>query len=449
MVAETSDATWMIAQEALGLRARLDRVRPFSLLETTVPAAALSPAAQVAIDRFLVEERGAVRKELGEFLAWLRGPGRAASAGEQQRRFVLIRLRFNTALSHFDMFSDALSQRSEADTGLMLSGLEVAAAEALSLRGGYYDDPPMICYLDRGPGAAIRRARTRLPGGRSNPVAVIRVPRERMVGNGIASSLFHEVGHQGAALLGLVESLRDALNQRTLQAAPTQERLAWTLWARWISEIIADFWAIGRVGITSSLGLLGVVSLPSYFVFRINVDDPHPAPWVRVMLSCAIGQELYPHSQWARLARNWNAFYPLSSTNDETRAVIGELLRTMPEFVTLLSSHRPASLHGRSLREVLRTPDIEPERLLARLDAWRREPAPMLDASPSLVFAVCGQARYVGRMAASTEGALLTRLITRWAMRSTQDLTELCAARSDDAQRHPQPVPATASVPAH
>ena len=37
-----------------------------------------------------------------------------------------------------------------------------------------------------------------------NPVAIIRVPRERMVGHGIASSLVHEVGHQGAALLGLV-----------------------------------------------------------------------------------------------------------------------------------------------------------------------------------------------------------------------------------------------------
>jgi hypothetical protein len=55
----------------------------------------------------------------------------------------------------------------------------------------------MVCYLDRGHGAAIRRARTRLPGGKSNPVAVIRVPRERMISHGIASSLIHEVGPSG------------------------------------------------------------------------------------------------------------------------------------------------------------------------------------------------------------------------------------------------------------
>src|SRR3954452_24500477 len=155
-----------IEQEALGLLARLDRVRPFALLETMVPAAAPSVAAQAAIDRFLLEERRRLRTDVGAFLRWLRGSGRAASAEQQQRRFVLIRLRFNGVLSHFDLFSDALTQRSEAGVGVLLSGLEVAAAEALALPGTDYDAPPMICYLDRGPGAAIRRARTRLPGGR-------------------------------------------------------------------------------------------------------------------------------------------------------------------------------------------------------------------------------------------------------------------------------------------
>jgi hypothetical protein len=440
---------WMIEQEALALRARLDGVRPFALLETMVPAAALSPVAQAAIDRFLLEERGALRRDIGVFLAWLRGPGRAATAAEQQRRFVQIRLRFNSTLSLFDMFSDAITQRSESDTGVLLSGLEVAAAEVLSLPGGFYDDPPMICYLDRGPGAAIRRARTRLPGGRSNPVAMIRVPRERMVGNGIASSLFHEVGHQGAALLGLVDSVRDAINDRILRATSARERLAWTMWGRWISEIVADFWAIGRVGITSTLGLLGVVSLPAYFVFRINVDDPHPAPWVRVMLSCAIGSELFPHPQWGRLARTWNDFYPLASADPQVRTSIGALLRTTPNLVALLCEHRPASLRGQSLREVLRSPGAEPRRLLALLDAWRRDPGLMLDAPASTVFAVCGQARAAGRLDAHVETRLLTRLITRWALRSNQDLTELCAQRSDEAQSRPQLLPDTAPVPAH
>jgi hypothetical protein len=435
-------ALWMLVQEARALLTRLARVKPFALYEPMVPAAGISPLAQTAIERHLAEGRRELRGRVRNFLEWLHGPeGQRASPAEQQRRFTFLRLRFNAVLSQFDLFADVLTQRSEHETGVWLSGLDVVAADALSLPD-YYPSPSVVCYLDRGVGAAIRRARTRLPGGGDNPVAIIRVPRERMVGSGIASSLVHEVGHQAAALLDLVDSLRLELRRRAGNI--------WRLWERWISEIVADFWAVGRVGITSTLGLLSVVSLPSFFVFRINTDDPHPTPWVRVMLSCAIGQAMFPHPQWARLAACWQAFYPVQSTNDEVRAVIGELLQTMPEFVALLTNHRPPSLRGRTLLDVLRAPGLEADRLLTILDQWRSEPRRIRDASPTLVFAVCGQARVAGRLGAYEESRLLTRLITRWALRSTEDITALCAQRSDaDAPRRVRPLPETASVPAH
>src|SRR6266540_4353461 len=94
------------------------------------------------------------------------------------------------------------------------AGLDAVAADALSPLAPYMDLPPVVCYLDRGVGAAIRRARTRLPGGDANPVAIIRVPRERMIGSGIASSLVHEVGHEAAAQLDLINPLRQELVQR-------------------------------------------------------------------------------------------------------------------------------------------------------------------------------------------------------------------------------------------
>src|SRR6202011_6236091 len=124
-----------------------------------------------------------------------------------------LRLRFNAVLSQLELFNQVITQRSESEQGLWLSGLDVVWSDALALPG-YYEAPPIICYLDRGVGAAIRRARTRMPGGGENPVAVIRVPRERMIGSGIASSLIHEVGHQAAALLGLVPSLEQVLRAK-------------------------------------------------------------------------------------------------------------------------------------------------------------------------------------------------------------------------------------------
>ena len=103
---------------------------------------------------------------------------------EAQRRFTLLRLRFNSIICQFDIFADVLAQRSEHETGVWVAGLDDVAADALELPG-YYTAPPVICYLYRGHGAAIRRARTRLPGGDLTPVVIISVPRERMVGSGV------------------------------------------------------------------------------------------------------------------------------------------------------------------------------------------------------------------------------------------------------------------------
>ena len=55
----------------------------------------------------------------------------------------------------FDLFNDVITQRSENETGVWLSGLDVVSADALQLTDHYYDAPPVICYLDRGVGAAI------------------------------------------------------------------------------------------------------------------------------------------------------------------------------------------------------------------------------------------------------------------------------------------------------
>lgn len=410
---------WLLAQEARALLTRLDRVKPFILYETMVPAAALSNSAQAAIDGHLALGRNKLRSLVHAYLAWLQGAeGKAASPDVAQRRFSFLRLQFNATLTQFDIFSDAITQRSEHDTGVWLAGLDVLAQDALALRGGYYVAPEVVCYLDRGVGAAIRRACTRLPGGGENPVAVIQIPRERMVGSGVASSLVHEIGHQAAALLDLVTSLRTALRQ--------QRGNVWRYFERWISEIIADFWSVARVGVTSTLGLMGVVSLPRAFVFRMQLDDPHPFPWIRVKISCAMGAALYPHRQWSQLAELWNAFYPSDSLNAEGRELIGELEQAIPTFVGLLLHHRPKALRGRSLVETLEIGERQPARLASLFDSWHYSPQRMRAAAPSLACAVIGQAKMDGKLPPEQESKLLAGLLTHWATRRVLSPSASC-----------------------
>ena len=372
-MSETDLARWLLIQETRALLTRLNLIKPFALSETMVLAAAPSLAAQMAIEYYLLAGRRDLRKMVSAYLSWLESPSaQDMPISEVQRRFAILKLRFNSVLDQLDIFSDVMTQRSENETGIWLAGLDTLAADALALPGQHFELPPVICYLDRGHGAAIRRARTRLPGGGDNPVAVIRVPRERMVSNGIASSLVHEIGHQGAALLDLVNSLRQILSRLLVNQNGTMN--VWFLFNRWLSEILSDFWSVARVGICSTLGLMGVVSLPRVFVFRIGLDDPHPIPWIRVKLSCAMGNALYPHPQWAKLADIWEAYYPLSGLSSAQRHVFTTLEAAIPDFVSLLVNHQPEALHGESLGKALTSADRSPGKLRDLYRTWRAGP---------------------------------------------------------------------------
>lgn len=400
--------------EARALLTRLARVKPFVLNEPMLLAASLLPRAQLGIERFLAVGRRDLRSRIEGYRDWLCGEGQGVDPDRAHHRLVHLRLQFNAVLSQLDLFSQVISQRSESDNGVWMAGLDVVSADALALPT-YYQAPPVVCYLDRGIGAAIRRARTRLPGGGENPVAVIRVPRERMVGSGIASSLVHEVGHQASALLDLVNDFRGVLRERIAQESDPE---VWTLWERWISEVLADVWSIARVGVASTMGLIGVVGLPRPFVFRVDLDDPHPIPWIRVRLSAAIGQALYPDPQWQRLSEQWLGYYPVEGLDEGRRDLLQRLEASMPDFIALLLDHRPAVLQGRSLPDVLEIDSRQPAQLRDLYRHWLARPSELYRASPCLVFAVLGQVKADGALSPEDESALLSKLLGHWAMRS-------------------------------
>jgi len=408
--------TRFLVNETLALFSRLQTVRSFSLSTPMVQAASVSAPAQVAINAHLAHVAFDLRRKLLEFVRWLKGPeSRSVSAAKTQARYVLLKLRFNNLLDQVDIFAEVLGQHSEHGTGTWVAGLDVLAEDALVLAGGYYTAPPLICFLERGHGAAIRRARTRLPGGDLSPVGVIQIPRERMIGSGIASSLIHEVGHQGSELLDLTSSIRAALEQ-LIANNPKEASLPWQLLSRWLNEILSDCWAIGHLGITATYGLLSVVSLPSYFVFRIGTDGPHPFPWIRVKISLALGQALFPHPQWMALNQQWNSLYPTAELSADKQALIRRLEAVLPAFADLVLSHQPKSLRGQRVAEIFPLAGRRPEQLRAHYDAWQQQPNQREHCAPSLVFAVVGQAKADGRISTNDEVRILSHMFERWAL---------------------------------
>jgi hypothetical protein len=386
----------LVRNEALALRSRLRRIRPFSLAETMVPAAAPSVPAMRAIERHIADSIAGLMPEVDAFLDWI---GQCPPAEVVQTRFSLLRLRFNLFLDRFDIFADAITQRSEQPIGVWLAGLDALAEEMLGAGVDRSLRPPLACYLDRGRGAAIRRARTRFSDGELNPLALVRLPRERMIGSGVASSLAHEIGHQAAALLDLLEPVRSALTRARLGPS-------WVLWA---SEILADFWAVACLGVSATVGLLAVVTLPTAFVFRLNDDDVHPTPYLRTILSAELGERLFPDPQWQRLKSTWRELYPLESAPPHSVATLRKRESEIGRVADTLAPLRFPSL-GASLREHMGASARGPAELRRLFGADLKQ------ASPLAAIATLGQARADGTLPAESEARMLDELLRRWAL---------------------------------
>ena len=170
-----------------------------------------------------------------------------------------------------------------------------------------------------------------------------------------------------------------------------------------------------------------MVSLPAPFVFRIEPEDPHPSPYIRVKLSAAIGNALYPSPHWGRLRQMWETFYDIRRLPEPARAVYAKLEATIPAFVARLIAHQSPTLAGRTLGQALSDPDRRPARLAELFTAWQPQPQLLADAAPTLSFAVLGQARLDGRLTPELESEVLSRLLRHWAWRATVDVAEVCA----------------------
>ena len=159
--------TQFLVNEAESLLTRLNTIKPFALNMPMVMAASVSDDALKGITNLLINGYKELKQKINDFIQWTRKTNPYTSTDNAQAKYSILKLRFNALLDQLDIFADVLSQRSEHDTGVWMAGMDVLAEDAIKLNGRYYEAPPLICFLERGHGAAIRRARTRLPGGSS------------------------------------------------------------------------------------------------------------------------------------------------------------------------------------------------------------------------------------------------------------------------------------------
>ncbi len=268
-----------------GLRAR---IRSLATLRRTVglePACDISHGQWAALERQLGTVSGRLAQRLSAVaFPGVRGGGLAA-AWRLNARLGEIDLDVTKAYTFYDTYMDVLTQRHSPELGPMLAGCDVLAEDALrrdhsALSRGH---APLV-YCDRGFGASILREGVRLPGLARNPVPLIEIPYARLKGEKYnLTSVLHEVGHEALVRLGLLRPLRRALHEAaTAIGAPSTVA---DLFALWASEIGPDFWAFCASGTAQPASIKEILALPPRQAFLMPAGDPHPAPYLRVLLA--------------------------------------------------------------------------------------------------------------------------------------------------------------------
>jgi hypothetical protein len=345
-----------------------------------------SAQAWAALERYLGAE---IRARLLEGITGLESEGTAlrsaldtartaADLHRTRRHLVAFRARYLRTETTLDFFGDAINTRTNPRLAALLRACDVLAGRSIF---GVLDPcgqptPLVLTYLDRGLGASILKAGSRLwDGHATSPAAAIKVVPHNLYR---PTALVHEGGHQAAAILGWNEELGDALYGSVSGAGAGLARI----WAGWASEIAADAVAFVHTGYAAVAGLHDVLAGDPAALFRYLPGDPHPIAYIRVLLGVAACRRFYGAGPWDDLAEAWREAYPLDGAGPAVRAFVERSEPLLPRIVEASLCAPMRAFGGRSLAALVDPDRVRPQALLRLAD----QVGPALFTSPHWVF---------------------------------------------------------------
>jgi hypothetical protein len=95
--------------------------------------------------------------------------------------------------------------------------------------------------------------------------------------------------------------------------------------------------------------------------------------------------------------------------------LVNKIKSKTKKFAQIIMRHKPEIMKGRMLYEIFPVKQRNPNELQKLFLIWQTNPELINTASPSLVFAVIGQAKSDGKISSESESKLLTKHLNRWA----------------------------------
>jgi hypothetical protein len=320
-----------------------------------------------------------------------------------------IELDLSRAFTFFDTYTDVLTQRASPVLGALLAGCDVLAWDALKKDHPALDnvEPPLV-HCDRGFGASILREGVRLPDATPNPMPLIQIPYSRLKEKYNLTSIHHEAGHQALKRTGLQTAIPKAF-RAALARAGASETIQ-NMFSLWSSEIGPDFWAFCSTGLAQPAATREILALPPAHVFRVSGSDPHPPPYVRVLLCFEWTRHVWGRGDWDTWEQEWQQCYPLELASARTQQILRELKTYLPIVSSTLLNTKFRVLERRTIPELFNLSSLAPWKLQAVAATAKSGYLNLTALSPSVQLAVFRVVRDKGGL---TE-EVLNQIMSAW-----------------------------------
>ena len=270
-----------------------------------------------------------------------------------------IELDLSRAYTFFDTYMDVLTQRRSGELGPVLAGCDVLAYQAMRREHPTLTaiEAPLV-FCDRGFGAAIVRESVAFPDGTPNPMPLIQIPYSRLREKCNLTSVLHEAGHQSLTRLQLVAALPLAFRAALTRAGAPKP--VCDLYALWAFEIGPDFWGFCLSGVAQAAAMRELFAMPPSHALRLSVTDPHPPPYLRVLLAFDWCRRAFGRGRWDAWEQEWELLYPLTGPAGTTRTLLQNARRFVPVVGDALFNYRFRELENRALVDLFDLAAISP-----------------------------------------------------------------------------------------
>jgi hypothetical protein len=323
-----------------------------------------------------------------------------------------IEMELSKVFPFFDTYMDILTQRHTPEIGPLLAGCDVLAEDALKKDHPALDivESPLV-YCDRGFGASVLREGVLLPDLTPNPMPLIQIPYSRLNEKYNLTSIIHEAGHEAMVRLGLINSIPKALRIALKRAGAPDSIIE--LYALWTKEINPDFWTFCASGIAEAAGTRDILSLPPVLVFRIAWGDPHPAPYLRTLLSFDWCRQVWGKGDWDIWEKEWTNLYPLDEAPIETQELLRKARKYVPVISRTLLYTKFRVLNGKTIPDLFDLSAIAPMELQRIVKSAESGALDLKGLSPCAQLAVFRLIREQGKLKEET----IDRIMTKWLLK--------------------------------